>query len=558
MSYRALFFCCLGGSLIAPGGWSQDTSGSSAPWFAEESVERGLDFEHTSGHDQKEFYFPEIHAGGAAIFDADRDGDLDAYLVQSGRLLDPPDRRPGNQLFLNQGSGKFHDASEGSGADDRGYGMGVTVGDYNGDGLTDVYVTNVGPNVLLRNLGEGRFEDVTDEAGVGVDGWSASAAFFDFDLDGDLDLFVSNYLNWTVDGEVECFDTAGRLNYCGPATYDTPAADVLYRNLGDGSFEDATRETGLSVAFGTGLGVAIADIDQNGWPDIFVANDNMLDQLWLNQGDGTFRDEAVFRGCAADATGQPKAGMGVGVVDVDDDGDLDLLVCNLGGQTDSLFLNQGDYFVDSTGATGLAALSRPMTRFGLGWVDFDNDGLFDIYQATGAITTAGRIYDKTDTYAQPNLLFQGLPGPRYREVLPRGGTEKLLIAASRAAAFGDVDGDGGIDVLVVNRDAPAYLLINRVPARGNWLRVQLSGRSDALEVGGTVIATVGSRRVRRDQQVAYSYQSANEPTVHFGLGSESRVDKLEIRWSDGTHRCFGAQEVNQLLEISPADGTACP
>ena len=392
---------------------------------------------------------------------------------------------------------------------------------------------------------------------MGADGWSAGAAFFDFDLDGDLDLFVANYLNWTIEGEVECFDTAGRLNYCGPATYDTPAADVLYRNLGDGTFEDATDATGLAVAFGTGLGVAIGDIDQNGWLDIFVANDNMLDQLWLNQGDGTFRDEAVFRGCAADSSGQPKAGMGVGLADVDDDGDLDLLVCNLGGQTDSLFLNQGDYFVDSTGATGLAALSRPMTRFGLGWVDFDNDGLLDIYQANGAITTAGRIYDEADTYAQPNLLFQGLPDLRYREVLPRGGTEKLLISASRAAAFGDIDGDGGIDILVVNRDAGAFLLINRVPARGNWLRVKLSGGSDALVVGGTVIATVGSMRVRREHQVAYSYQSANEATAHFGLGSRTRVDHLEVRWPDGTRRCLGEQEANQILEISPADGIEC-
>lgn len=535
----------------------QDASSEPHPWLREEAVQRGLDFRHVSGHDGR-FLFPEIHAGGAALFDADQDGDLDAYLVQSGSLIDAPSQELGNQLYLNRGNGEFRNASRASGADDSGYGMGVASGDFDNDGNVDLYVTNVGPNVLLRNLGRGRFQDVTAQAGVGVGGWSASAIFFDYDLDGDLDLFVTNYLNWTVDREVECFDKAGRLNYCGPAKYDTPAADFLFRNDGGGRFSDATVNAKMDVTFGTGLGVGTGDFDDNGWPDLFVANDGMLDQLWLNQGDGTFRDEAVFRGCAADLSGQPKAGMGVTAADVDNDGDLDLAVCNLGGETDSVFLNQGDYFSDHTGASGLASISRSLTRFGMAWIDFDNDGYLDIYQSAGAITTHGRIYLETDPYAEPNLLLRGLPGPEYREVLPRGGTRELLVATSRAAAFGDVDGDGGIDILVVNRDAPVYLLMNQVAVRGNWLRVAVTNDSGSPALGAVVVASVGDARLRREVHSAFSYQAANDPAAHFGLGEVERVDGLAVRWPDGRERCTGPQEANQILEVKGSDGVECP
>jgi len=529
----------------------------SSPWFREEAAERGLKFLHVSGHDGQ-FLFPEIHAGGAALFDADQDGDLDAYLVQAGSLVVAPDQDPGNQLFLNRGNGQFRKARPKNGADDRGYGMGVAAGDFDNDGRTDLYVTNVGPNVLLRNLGNGRFEDVTSKAGVGVGGWSASAIFFDYDLDGDLDLFVTNYLNWTVELEVECFDKAGRLNYCGPAKYDTPAADFLFRNEGGSRFFDATAEARMDVAFGTGLGVGTGDFDNNGWPDLFVANDGMLDQLWLNQGDGTFRDEAVYRGCAADLSGQPKAGMGVTVADVDNDGDLDLAVCNLGGETDSVFLNEGDYFTDYTGASGLAAISRSLTRFSMAWVDFDNDGILDIYETAGAITTHGRIYLESDPYAEPNLLMRGLPGPQYREVLPRGGTRELLVATSRAAAFGDVDGDGGMDILVLNRDAPAYLLINQAPNRGNWLRVVARNAHGSPALSASVVVTVGGRMIRREAHSTFSYQAANDPAAHFGLGKVEAIDALVVRWPDGWRRCLGPQKTNQTLEIERSDGAECP
>jgi hypothetical protein len=532
-------------------------SGSPAVWFEEAAAARGLSFVHVSGNMPGRYLFPEIHAGGAALFDADGDGDLDAYLVQSGGLTVPAAERPGNRLYLNRGDGSFEDATEGSGAADRGFGMGVAAGDFDGDGKVDLYVTNVGPNVLLRNLGGGRFEDVSARAGVGADGWGSSAAFLDYDLDGDLDLFAANYINWSADDETECFDATGRRTYCGPANYNSPAVDVLYRNEGDGRFTDVTVESRMSVAFGTGLGVTTGDFDGNGWPDLFVANDNMLDQLWLNQGDGTFREEAIFRGCAADSSGKPKAGMGVAAADVDDDGDLDLMVCNLTGESDSLFLNDGGYFADRTGASGLAAVSRALTRFGLGWVDFDNDGVLDVYEANGAIARQGRIFLDSDPFAEPNLLIRGRPGPRYEEVLPRGGTAELLVATSRAAAFGDVDGDGGIDVLVVNRDAPAYLLINRVPNRGGFLRVRVILESGADALGATVWARFGGHRVSREVRAAYSYQASNDPVAHFGLGSAAKVDGLEVLWPDGRRRCLGEQAANRLVTVGPSSGSAC-
>ncbi len=544
----------LAGTLVAQTG----ERATPEPWFDEVAAARGLAFEHVSGQEPGAYLFPEIHAGGAALFDADSDGDLDAYLVQSGGLRVAAAERPGNRLFLNRGDGSFRDATEGSGADDRGFGMGVAAGDYDGDGRTDLYVTNLGPNVLLRNLGDGRFEDVTARAGVGAAGWSSSAAFLDYDLDGDLDLFVVNYLDWTLAGEVECVDTTGKRCYCGPATYNTPAPDVLYRNDGDGRFTDVSREAGLGVGFGTGLGVTVGDFDANGRPDLFVANDNMLDQLWLNQSDGTFREEAVFWGCAADASGRPKAGMGVSSADVDDDGDLDLVVCNLGGESDSLFLNNGGFFVDRTRSSGLASLSGALTRFGMGWLDFDNDGMLDLYQANGAIGRRGRIYLDSDPYAQPNLLIRGRPGPRYEEVLPRGGTREPLIATSRAAAFGDVDGDGGVDVVVVNRDAPAYLLHNRAAKRGHHLRVRVLTDAGADALGAVVFAEFGGRRVRREVLAAYSYQAANEPTAHFGLGEAEGVDGLEVRWPDGRRRCFGSRRAGELLVARRSEGSACP
>ena len=526
-----------------------------APWFREEADERGLAFTHASGHAEGRYLMPEIMGGGAALVDVDGDGDLDAYCVQSGRLEGDADGGPGNVLFLNDGGGRFAPAP-GSGAEDRGYGMGVACGDVDGDGRVDLYVTNTGPNALLVQVdGDGgpRFEERAGAAGVDDPGFGASAALVDFDLDGDLDLFTLNYLHWSIPNEIDCFNQQGSPDYCSPKTYDAPARDVLYRNAGDGTFRDDTVALGLGQAVGNGLGLAAGDFNGDRRPDLFVANDGTPDHLWIQQEDGSFEDEAFFAGCAVDQDGRAKAGMGVTVGDVDDDGDLDLLVCNLANETDSFFRNQGGVFRDSTSIAGLGMTSRPFTRFGMAWVDFDQDGRLDLYQANGRVTRQGRRYVE-DAYAEPNLVLRN-EGERFREVLPRGGTAELLVATSRAAAFGDVDGDGALDVLVVNRDGPAHLLINAVPDRGGAVLLRVVNAAGADALGATVRLRVGQRRVTRDVRAAYSYQASNDPRVHVGLGSESRVDEVEVTWLDGTREAFGSFDAGTRAELVRGAGS---
>jgi len=526
---------------------------SGSPWFVDEAARRGIDFEHRSGHSDRH-YLPEITGSGAALADVDGDGDLDAYIVQSGDLLGRGEQ-PGNRLYLNDGRGRFEAAQEGHGADDRGYGMGVAVGDYDNDGDVDLYVTNWGPNVLLRNDGDGRFEDVTDDAGVGDAGWSTSGAFLDLDTDGDLDLYVANYINWTPLAEIDCY-IAGLLTYCPPGNYDAPAMDTLYRNNGDGTFTDVSEDAGLNNAFGNGFGVVGADFNRDGRMDVFVANDMMVNQLWLNQGNLRFKEEALLWGCGVDKNGQAKAGMGVAAGDVDDDGDDDLLVVNLEGQTDSFFRNDGNWFTDATAEVGLAVTSRRYTRFGVVLADFDNDGRLDLYQANGRVV-AGELR-VGDIYVEPNVLFRGVGRGRFVDVAPIGGTAEPLIHTSRGLAVGDVDDDGGLDLLVINRDAPPYLLMNRVPGRGNWIRFRVVGRQGRDAHGAIVSATVGATRHNRNVRPEGSYLSSNDPRVHFGLGRETAVGNVVVRWPSGEEETFGDFTAGGTVELRQGAGTLAP
>jgi hypothetical protein len=508
-----------------------------AAWFSEEARARGLEFTWESGHAGRH-YFPEIMGGGAALLDIEEDGDLDVYLVQAGSIVAPPEARPGNRLFENDGTARFTDASAGSGSDERGYGMGVAAGDADEDGLTDLYVTNVGPNVLLASAGDGTFRDVTAAAGVGDPSWSTSAAFVDHDADGDLDLFVVNYVRWSVADERTCYTKPHPEDYCSPNSYAAPAPATLYRNGGAGAFRDVSFEAGLRAVWGNGLGVVCADFDGDGWTDVFVANDGMLNQLWRNRGDGTFADVAVSSGCAVDQDGRKKAGMGVDAADVDFDGDEDLLVVNLSGESDSFYRNDGAHFSDRTPLVGLAGTSRPFTRFGVGFADFDHDGLLDLFQANGRVTRRPE-HSGPRPFDEPNLLYRGTAAGRFEEVLPRGGTSELLTATGRAAAFGDLDGDGGIDVVVVNRDSPAYLLLNRVPARGHWVGFDVRERSGRAALGAIVATEVGVRAVRSTVRSAYSYCAASDPRVHLGLGSGTRLGAdVRVIWADRTEELF--------------------
>ena len=514
-------------------------------WFDEQAAERGIDFVHASGFDGTPM-LPDIVGGGAALVDVDGDGDLDAYLVQSGRLPARGEQpAPGNRLYLNRGDGTFRKAEAiGDGAD-RGYGMGVAAGDYDNDGDVDLYVTNVGANALLRNDGAGLFTNVAAAAGVADPGWGSAAAFLDLDADGDLDLFLVNYINWSPAIERDCYH-AGRPTYCAPTTYNAPAPDRLFRNNGDGTFADVSVAAGLPAAYGNGLGVVGADFDLDGRTDVFVANDRNVNQLWMNQGDLRFEEQAADWGCAVDEHGLAKAGMGVAAADVDDDGDSDLLVVNFEGETDSFFRNEGAWFSDQTARVGLGALSGRHTRFGVALADFDNDGVLDLFEANGKVD--GDPAAVPDAFAEPNVLYRGRADGPYRLELMAGREDAALIHTSRGLAVGDVDEDGGLDLLVVNRDGPAYLLMNRV-RRGNWVRFRVYTASGRDAHGATVSATVGAARLHRDVQPAASYFASNDPRVHFGLGAESRVRDVMVRFPGGGEQAFGDFEGGRTWEL---------
>ncbi len=488
--------------------------------------------------------------GGAALFDMDTDGDLDLYFVQSGDVREPANKGDGNRLFCNDGRGFFTDVTQGSGADVPGYGMGVAAGDVDNDGDTDLYVTNLGGNVLLRNDGGGRFSDVTRDAGVAGSGWSTSATFLDVDLDGWLDLFVTRYIDWSVGAERECYSLTGVPDYCSPKNYDAPSSNVLFRNDGDGTFTDISSRAGLHEAVGNGLGLVSADFDRDGRIDVFVANDGTPNHLWMNQGNGRFVESALIAGVAIDQDGAPKAGMGVHAADVDGDGDQDLLVVNLDTEADSYFRNDGRFFVDDTARAGLRTVSRRFTRFGMALLDFDNDGLLDLFEANGRVGLQSERYGD-DPYAEPNVLLRGVPGARFEEVRPVGGTATPLVATSRAAAFGDVDNDGGVDIVVVNRDQTPHLLRNVVRPRGHWIafRVVDSRGRDAL--GAELTVKVGNRSIRRDVRAGYSYLASNDPRVHMGLGAEMKVTSVEVRWPDGRRGTFGPFEADGVATIRP-------
>jgi hypothetical protein len=527
-----------------------DATSSPSPWFEEIAAGAGIDFTHDSGHRDR-FYFPESVCGGAALVDVDNDGWLDIYLIQGRSLSDPfasAAKHPGNRLYRNLGNGRFADITEGSGAGVAAYGMGIATGDFDNDADVDLYLANLGPNVLLRNDGGGRFIDITSLARVGHDGFGSGCAFLDYDADGWLDLFALNYVHWSIGAEGYCTAPDGLEDYCSPKTYRAPTLAVLYHNNRDGTYTDVTAQAGLGEARGNGLGVVCGDFNGDGRIDLYIANDATPNRLWINLGDGRFADRAMELGCAIDEAGTAKAGMGVDAVDLDDDGDLDVLVGNLFTETDSFFRNEGEYFMDATAALGLAAPSRRFTRFGLALRDFDNDSYLDVFEANGKVFRVPPFWSD-DRYAEPNQLFRGTAAGRFEEVSPRGGTAASLLAASRAAAFGDINNDGRIDILVVNRDGRPHLLRNITGGGGHWIMFRVLDEHGRDALGATVSIKLGDRIVRRDVRTAYSYLAANDPRVHFGLGAQGLATDVAVAWPNGSRESFGEFEADQIVTL---------
>ncbi len=543
-----------GGGEEPEAGTEETTNSGASPeaWFVDRAQEAGIDFLHRTGAEGK-FYFPEQNGGGVALLDYDRDGYLDVFLVQCGRIGSGSEEAFSHGLFRNLGDGSFEDRSTGSGIATGGYGMAATAGDFDNDGWPDLYISNVGANVLLRNQGDGTFEDVTEEAGVGGSVWSSAATFSDYDSDGDLDLYVCNYVFWTLETDKACYEASGRRTYCGPHSYNAPVPDNLYRNNGDGTFTEVSAESGLSAGFGNALGVVSGDFNGDGHFDFFVANDRTDDQLWVNQGDGSFIDDAAIAGCAVDREGMARAGMGVDAEDVDNDGDLDLIVVNLHGEFDGFYRNEGRYFKEETTGSGIGLTTRAFTRFGVGFVDFDNDGDLDLYQANGRVTLVGKTFTE-DPYAEPNVLMERAADGKWQPAESQGGTLEPLIHTSRGAAFGDLDNDGGMDVVVVNSNSYPYLLRNVHSHRGHWLVLDVLDNHGSPAIGASVYLKSQGVRLRRDVMPGTSYASSSDPRLHFGLGGEELVESLEVHWPDGEIEYFGPFDADNVVTLRRGSG----
>ncbi len=523
--------------------------------FTDIARSTGLDFVHFTGSTGN-FHMPENLGPGCALLDYDNDGDLDVYLVQ-GALIDPHTTYkdclfppqvplpPRNRLYRNElvsdgkhrGELRFVDVTEASGAGDTGFGMGATTGDYDNDGDVDLYLTNFGgPDVLLRNNGNGTFTDVTKRAGLGDRRWTAGAAFVDIDNDDDLDLVTVAYCDLTVATSKECFSfTAKRTReYCSPAVY-RGLPPRLYRNRGDGTFENITTEIDIATEFGHGLGVGVGDFDTNGWMDVYVANDGDANQLWMNQG-GRFTNQALMSGAALNEGGMSEAGMGIAIADHDNDGDCDIFLGHLSTETNTLYENLGGgLFEDATTLRKLGFPSLPFTTFGLRWFDVDNDSDLDLFTANGHIFALDTARNHTYPYDQTNQLMIHGPDGRYSDQSAEAGPALALSEVSRGLAAGDVDNDGDVDILIMNNNGPVRLLRNDLNPKNNWMLLKvIDARANRDAYGATVRLTLSDGRVlTRYVGTDGSYLSAQDPRIHFGWPEGLTAASLRVTSVDG-------------------------
>ncbi|MDR3632191.1 MAG: CRTAC1 family protein [Isosphaeraceae bacterium] len=482
-----------------------------------------------------ERHFPTNLGSGVALLDYDGDGWLDVYFANTRNLpLDATTTARGNRLYRNRADGTFEDVTDRAGTGFRGFNHGVTVGDVDNDGFPDLFLTNFGPNVLYLNNGDGSFRDAT--AGSGLEGppWSTGAAFLDYDGDGALDLYVSCYGEWSINGEHPfCGDKARNIPvYCSPYSI-TPARHHLYRNKGDGTFEETTESAGVGRSDGRGLGVIAADVNRDGRADLYVANDGCPNFLFLNRGGGKFEDVSEPSGAATNEAGDVQGSMGVDVEDVDGDGWPELFVTNFRGQYNTLYRNHGGAnFQDVSAAAGIVADSLLWVGWGCSLGDFDNDGHPDMLVVNGEVDDNLKEFGQDSPFAEPTVVW-GNAGDRRFRVVPDPGTYFAVNHVGRGAAFGDLDNDGRLDVIVAQFDGPPAVLVNDAPPR-SWIRLELLGSdSNRSAVGATVEVRAGGTVIHRQVKGGGSYLSANDHRLLVGLGSAAHVERVDVLWPSG-------------------------
>ena len=528
------------------------------PLFEDVTLRSGIRFKHEASRTSQK-YLPESMGAGVAMFDYDNDGWLDVFFVNGARIRDPmprdasPDKsdpRFWNRLYRNNRDGTFSDVTEAAGLKGRLYGMGVATGDYDNDGNVDLLVTNLGGNILYHNNGDGTFTDVTAKAGVGGSGWCTGAAFVDYDRDGRLDLIVSRYVEWDFGSNVFCGEhKPGYRAYCHPDQFNA-ISHLLFHNNGDGTFTDVSKKCGIAALPGKGLGIAINDFDADGWPDFFVANDSVPEQLFRNNHDGTFSEVALRVGVAYDQNGRVFAGMGADFGDYQNTGWPAVFVNALANQKYKLFRNDRGKFEDVTDATGLGALTISHSGWGAKWIDFDNDGWLDLFVAQGHVMDNIELTEPRLHYREPPLLLKNQQNG-FRNVSTQSGPAFRVPMAARGVAFGDLDNDGFVDVAINSNDGPALILRNSGNSGNHWLTLRLIGSTGNRDAIGSRIRLIADNA---HQQTAFvstagSYISASDKRAYFGLGSSKKVQLIEITWPSGIVQRLESVEADQILTI---------
>jgi hypothetical protein len=539
---------------------------SAALSFSFKNIARdaGLDARIVFGGAASNKYLLETTGTGVALIDYDNDGRLDLFFVNGSTLeKSPPDRTPTNHLYRNKGDGTFEDVTASAGLGASGWGQGACVGDFDNDGNDDLFVTYWGQNHLYRNAGSGRFVDVTQEAGLTQRAvrWNTGCAFLDYDRDGRLDLLVANYID--LDLSTAPTPSSGLCRYkglevaCGPPGL-TGGRNILYHNLGNGKFEDVSEASGITRATGTyGLGVSTLDFDNDGWIDVYVANDSNPSALYRNNHDGTFTDIGVRAGCAYSQDGKPQAGMGVAIGDYDRNGTMDIFKTNFAGDTSTLYANSGEGLCeDRTFASGLGTNTRWL-GWGTAFVDLDNDGWLDLFLANGHVYPEVRQLKTEAGYEQRKVVYRNLGNGRFADISERLGAPITVPKAARGAAFGDIDNDGQIDVAIANvNDLPDLFRLSGDRSH-HWVTVKLVGvTSNRDAIGARVRLAAGGVEQWQEVRGGGSYLSQNDFRVHFGLGSVAKVDVLEVRWPNGRVETWHDVAVDQFHTLGEGSGHA--